>query len=401
MNPALRATGVFAAVSSQVHSKWLECTLLTAVALAGFAFLVPAAALAAPSGSIAGTVTGSDAPSGLEGVEVCVSRFIEVEEEGEREVKCATTESGGVYLVDELEAGEYDVEFRAGALPYFGEFREEAVTVGAGAVVGIDAELEAAATIAGTVTAAGEPVAEDEVCAWRLPERDKGLCAETGGDGKYRIKFATPGSFGVEFQAIDDLATQYFDHKRHWIEADPVTANLGAVSSAVDAALEAGGALNGTVLNNSEVALPEILVCAIEAPSGEPEICDETGIFGQFSLRPLATGTYKVAYSPQLGLEFFGEELFLGEHDGFNTRFYAEQTTLATATQVALVAPGTVGGLDAHLDYTKPPQLPPPAATPSVRQVPARQTKRRHCRRGFRLKKVRGKKRCIKVGKHR
>jgi hypothetical protein len=375
--------------------------LLTAVVLTCSAFLVPATAPAAPIGSIAGTVTGSDAPGGLEGVEVCVSRFIEVEEEGEREVKCATTGSGGAYLVDELEEGEYDVEFRAGALPYFGEFREEPVTVGTGAVTGIDTELEAAATIAGTATAGGEPVAEDQVCAWRLPEREKGRCDETDADGNYRIKFASPGSFGVEFQAIDGLATQYFDRKRHWIEATPVAANLGAVRSGVDAALEAGGALKGTVFNNSGVPLPEILVCAIEVPSGEPEICDETGIFGQYSLQPLATGTYKVAYSPQLGLEFFGEELFLGEHDGFNTRFYSEQTTLSAAMQVGLAAPGTVAGLDAHLLYTNPPVLPPPAATPSVRLVsPVTQPKRPRCRKGFKLKKVKGKKRCVRVRKH-
>jgi hypothetical protein len=382
--------------------------LLTAVACGCCALLAPAPASAAPTGSIAGTVTGADTHTGLQGVEVCASHFVEIEEgEGEWVESCDETDATGAYSIEALEADDYEVEFRPGELPYFGKYREERATVGAGPVTGIDAELDPAAMIAGTVSANGQPVGEDEVCAWRLPDVKKGRCAPTGEDGHYAIKFETPGEFRVEFQAIGSFATQYFDHKRHGPEAEAVTATLGAVRSGVDAALETGGAIQGTVRASSGGPLQEVLVCAVEASSLEPEACDETGIFGQYSLDPLATGTYKVGFSVELGKEFFGEELFLGENDGFQTRFYDEQTSLAAASPISLVAPGSVSGIDARLFPSNPPTaVPPPttaAPTPAALKPSPRPAKPKplHCRRGFKKKRVHGKQRCVKVHKKR
>jgi hypothetical protein len=369
--------------------------------------LAPATASAAPTGSITGTVSGADTHAGLQGVEVCASRFVETEEgEGEWAESCDETDAAGDYEIEALEADDYEVEFRPGGLPYFGQYRDELVSVGTGPSTGIDAELEPAAAIAGTVSAAGQPVEEDEVCAWRLPEAKRGRCAETDEDGHYAIKFDTPGDFRVEFQATGNYATQYFDHKRHAPEADAVTATLGVVRPGVDAALEAGGAIQGTVRASSGELLPEVLVCAVEASSLEPEACDETGVFGQYSVDPLATGTYKVGFSVELGKEFFGEELFLGENDGFQTRFYNEQTTLAAASPIGLVAPGSVSGIDAHLSPSSPPTAVPPPTTstpaPVARKPSPRpaKPKRLHCRRGFKKKRVHGKQRCVRVHKH-
>jgi hypothetical protein len=326
---------------------------------------------------------------------------VESEEgEGEREESCDETGPSGAYSIEALEEGEYEIEFRPGELPYFREYREESVTVTGGPITGVDADLDPAATIAGTVTAGGPPVEEDRVCAWRLPNAEKGLCNWTGEDGRYAIRFATPGSFRVEFQAVDNFATQYFDHKRHALEATAVAATLGAVHSGVNASLEAGGSVRGTVRASTGAPLQEILVCAVEAFGLEPEACDETGIFGQYSVGPLATGSYKIGFSVELGREFFGEELFLGENDGFQTRFYDEQTSLAAASRIGLFAPGSVGGIDARLFPTKPSTAVPPPVVP-VSSAPGPRRKRLHCRRGFRKKKVRGKMRCVKIHRKR
>lgn len=364
--------------------------MVAAGACALVALAIPAAALAAPTGSIAGTVTDAGTHGGIEGVEVCAQRFGEPEEGP----KCELTGPGGTYSIEELEAGEYGVEFLPGDLAYLGA--EEDVTVGSGPLAGVDAELTAAAVIAGTVTAAGEPVEEAKVCARRLPDGRKGLCEFTDENGNYQIKFAAPGSFGVEFQAVGKFATQYFDHKRHWREADPVTASAGTIRGGVDAGLEPGGEIRGSVLSSAGTPLPEVVVCAIEAVAGEPETCDESGIFGQYALRPLATGSYKVGFSVELGREFFGEELFLGEKDGFLTRFYDEQTTLAAASPIGLVAPGVVSGINADLvSSTPPPVLAPPA--PAI-STAVRKFKR--CGRGSKKLKIRGKQRCVKIHRH-
>lgn len=168
----------------------------------GFWALLAPAAQAAPSGSIVGTVTAADTHTGLEGAEVCASRFVESEEgEGERLEKCDEAGPTGAYSIEALEEGEYEVEFRPGELPYFGQYREGLVTVADGPSTGVNAELAAAAMIAGTVTAGGQLADEDKICAWRLPSAEKGLCARAGKDGRYAIRFASPGDFRVEFQA--------------------------------------------------------------------------------------------------------------------------------------------------------------------------------------------------------
>jgi hypothetical protein len=373
---------------------------ITVVVCGGCCALLAPPALGAPAGSIIGTVIAADTHTGLEGVEVCASRFVESEEgEGERVEKCDETDPTGAYSIETLEEGEYEVEFRPGELPYFGQYREGLVIVTGGPSAGADAELAAAAMIAGTVTAGGQPADEDRVCAWRLPSAEKGLCAWTGENGRYAIRFASSGDFRVEFQAIGSFATQYFDHKLHAPEADGVAATLGTVRSAVDASLEVGGRVQGTVRAPSGVSLQEILVCAVEASSLEPEACDETGVFGQYSIGPLATGAYKIGFSVELGREFFGGELFLRENDGFQTRFYNEQVSLAAASTINLLAPGSVSGIDAHIFPSKPSIAvsPPAVAVPSP---PALKPMRLHCRHGFRKKRVHGKQRCMKIHKH-
>jgi hypothetical protein len=379
---------------------------ITVVVCGGWVLPLSAAS-AAPTGSISGTVTAADTHAGLEGAEACASRFVEGEEGGERVYRCDETDSAGAYSIEALEADEYEMEFRPGESPYFTRYGEGSVAVSSGPSTGVDAELAPAAMIAGTVTAAGAPVAEDKVCAWRLPGAERGLCAHTGEDGRYAIRFASAGEFRVEFQAIGGFATQYFNQKRHAPEADAVTATLGTVRSAVDASLEVGGAVRGTVRADSGAPLQEILVCAVEAPSLEPEACDETGVFGQYSVGPLATGTYKIGFSVELGREFFGESLFLGENDGFQTRFYDEQTSLAAASTISLLAPGSVSGVDAHLLPSKPSTaVPPPTISgppPSASKPSSQASKpvRLRCRPGFKKKAVHGKPRCVKAHRRR
>lgn len=386
-----------------MRSKWGKAPFLIAVVPLSCLLSAPAAVSAAPVGSIAGTVTGADTHTGLEGAEVCASRLMESEEEGESEERCDATDSAGAYSIEALEEGGYEIWFWPRDLPYFAQYREEFIAVAGGPVVGVDAELNPAATIAGTVTAGGPPVEGDRVCAWRLPGAEKGLCAWTGEDGRYKIRFATPGNFRVEFQDVRGFSRQYFDHKRHAPEADTVAATLGAVHSGVDASLEAGGWVRGTVRASTGAPLQEILVCAVEAFGLGLEACDETGIFGQYAVGPLATGSYKIGFSVELGREFFGEELFLGENDGFQTRYYDEQTSLAAATTIGLLAPDSLTGIDARLFPTRPSTAvsPPVMLAPSP-LPPASKPRRLHCRRGFKKKKVHGRWRCVKIhGKRR
>ena len=99
--------------------KWGNGVLVTAVVCGCWA-LAPAAATAAPGGSIAGTVTAADTHTGLEGVEVCASRFVEGDEgEGEREEECDETDPAGAYRSKRWKTANTKFS-SAGGLPYFG-----------------------------------------------------------------------------------------------------------------------------------------------------------------------------------------------------------------------------------------------------------------------------------------
>lgn len=137
-----------------------------------------------------------------------------------------------------------------------------------------------------------------------------------------------------------------------------------ATVSGIDAALELGAKIEGTVFGAaSGTPLSSILVCSIIAASGEPWSCSETSLGGAYSLRRLPPGQYKVAFSPELS-ELFGEEWFEEEDDGFDTQFFDGKTSLATADTLTLASGGLQAGVNAHLVG---PVAPPPTVLPPRR----------------------------------
>ena len=91
----------------EARARGVRLVALVAGACGLLALAVPAGATAAPTGSIAGTVTGSDTHAAVQGVEVCGYHFVEtVDEEGEFEVACTTTGPTGAYTIEELAAAK-------------------------------------------------------------------------------------------------------------------------------------------------------------------------------------------------------------------------------------------------------------------------------------------------------
>ncbi len=377
--------------------------LLALTAALCVAALVPALASAAPTGSIEGTVTGSDTHEGVEGVEVCIYGF---ETEGEEEFfsDCVFTDSEGTYAIEEVPAGEYEVEFWAEGTGYLSEYYPDFVVVGGGAVTGIDAELSRASVIEGTVLRSSdeEPVEEVEVCAWGIEEEEFGGCTETGFNGTYELE-VPPGEWGVEFWPVftgQNLTYQYFDHRDRWGEADGVLVEEGETVEEIDADLDPGATISGHVTSAAGGAgLEEILVCAIDATTNELALCTWT-FEGEYELPFLPAGQYKVAFSLDRN-EWFGVEFF-EDADGFPTQYWNNQTTLGVANAIPLGVGQAVSGIDARLGTPSSGGgqsaviVPPATILPS----PIHKAKK-HCRKGFKRKKVKGKYRCVKRKKHR
>jgi hypothetical protein len=158
-----------------------------------------------------------------------------------------------------------------------------------------------------------------------------------------------------------------------------------------DAELSKGGRIAGTVVNAANgLPLEEIEVCAREAVAPNRYLrCGWTNAAGQYAVRGLASGSYKVEFSSQ----FPGEP-----SDGFPTQYWNGKSTLAAAEAVVVAAPSTTFGIDARLG-TPPPVIPPTAPVVPAKP-PAKPVAPKKCKKGFQKKKVKGKARCVKKKKH-
>ena len=258
--------------------------------------------------------------------------------------------------------------------------------------------VAATGSISGTVTDADAnlPVAAAEVCAWEVEGVEPPRCAFTEGDGTYAIEGLDPGDYTIEFWpggANQELALQFFDGVSRREEADVVSLADGEARTGVDADLGLGSTITGNVFDATlGRAVEGIWVCSIDAVIDELLICDKTNANGNYGIPFLPVGGYKVVFSPDSRDWGVG---FLAEDDGYPTRFWNEEASLADAFVMSIGPSWFVGGIDVR--YGTPPLVAPPAINlPSPPQV----RKPRKCKKGYRKKLVRGKRRCVRR-KHR
>ena len=375
------------------------CTL----ALLGF----PALASAVGTGAIEGEVTG---PGGSPVDEAWACAYLVSGEEFEED--CDFTEGDGLYSIGGLAAGSYKVEFWSESVSpsYVGEYYddkaywEEADEVGVvegAATTGIDAQLDEGATIEGRIDAAsvGGPVEHGLACA-QAPTEEPIACARTDLDGTYVLAGLPADEYKVEFLAaanLYNLLNQWYDHKPSPAEADFLTLAAGDARTGIDADLEPGAVIRGTVYSAVNGApLEGIGVCVLSADADGVRGCELTSHTGSYEIFGLGTSSYRVAFSPEFG-GVFGEE-----DDGYPTQYYDNTSDLAAASVLSLVAPEVRSGIDAHLLPDHSPRavlpsaaLPAAVVNPQVRSKPALR-----CRPGFHKRKVRGKQRCVKVHRH-
>lgn len=361
--------------------------------------IAPSLALGA-TGSISGTVTDASTHAPIEGILVCA--YSEDFEFEEFEESCAATGADGKYTVAGLAPGEYQVEFWPKELNYLRQFyngkssfgEADTVNVATGAITGIDAAMVEGGKIEGTVIDSSSKAGIEGVLACAFGEGGGNFvekCAVTDASGAYTIAgLPTGASYKVEFwpgfEGLDYLF-QYYDGAASFEDADPVSVTTGATTPGIDAELERGGQITGTVTDASTHApLQGVEVCAFGLTE-EFGGCGFTNAAGSYAIAPLATDSYEVV--------FFAE---FGPGGSYLTQYYNGKSNSVEADPVLVTAPQTKAGIDAHL--VRKPSPHPPVVLPHVvvpippAPVPVKTVK---CRKGFKRKMVRGKFHCVKV----
>jgi hypothetical protein len=385
----------------------------------GFSLVLCGSLAAAPAmaaaGSIAGTVTAVDGGAAIGGIWVCASTRPFGPIGG-----CEITDSAGKYEIDSLQPSFYEVsieaEGRQNYLPqwYPGKpIREEAewVEVKSGEDrAGIDAVLEVGGQITGTVTdvEGGAPIEGIEVCAHqidRVTEFGVIRCQESNADGEYTVWALPTGQFKVEFEPppfsrdAPNYIRQYYPGKSSWSEAEVRGVTAGTTSPGIDAVMQRGIGVSGTVseADGGPVYNGNTRACALDADSEAIVDCTGLEMDGTYWLPGLPFGDYRISFA--VDVEEDGQIL---HPDGFVRQYYNGKPTFAEADVLASAGPTVFSGIDAQLVRGPEvipvklglPRMPPPViVTPAERPV----SPSLHCRKGFRKKWVEGKRRCVRV----
>lgn len=230
-------------------------------------------------------------------------------------------------------------------------------------------------------------IAGVEACAIDPVEFEFVACELTGPSGEYLLDNLADGSYVVEFWARPlGYVTQYFDGKTLFSEADEVVVSGGATVPNVDAEMQEGGKIEGTVTDVATSAgIEKVEVCAYaETAFGG---CAFTDPSGDYTIHGVATGSYLVE--------------FWAGFAGYETRLYEEASNEADADLVSVVAPNATPGIDARLSKRPGPagSTASPSAPPVFAPTLHKPRSRHHCRKGFKRVKRHGHRVCVRKHK--
>ena len=228
----------------------------------------------ATGGHITGTVTG---PNGdpLAGIYVNAVRSNgDLASPG-----FAATDAQGHYDIGGLAAGDYTVSFVSPTQGYVQEFWPDAhlpatgtpVTVTEGGTTGaIDAQLDQAGSLSGTVTGpAGQPVKDVAVTVLSQDSDSRWGMANgtlTQADGTYVLGALLPGTYRVQFRDLSGAGylTEFWDDARTVAGAQDVEVTVGATTGGIDARLARPAPVTPSISN---LAVPTI---SGDAVAGRP-----------------------------------------------------------------------------------------------------------------------------------
>lgn len=326
--------------------------LAAGLLLASMALVRPADALG--SASISGLVTDRDG-------QPVAGADVEVSDPGVGVRTSLSTDGDGRFVADGLPAGRYRVCFYPAGEDLALECWEDKerhyewtpVEVGEGQLVtGIDAELEPAIHLRGTVTDdRGAPAAGVRVSAtWYLNDEDNliGCCntAVTAEDGSFDIGPLDSGEYSLGFSDKEQnrYASEWWDDASTAAAATHFQAPRGESVDHLDAVLADLAHVAGRVRGADGASASGTLVRVFrfnevdayhQVGSGSPLAAD-----GGYEIAGLQPGTYRLAFDAAPGK--------------YRTEYWNDARSLGTARDVVITGTTAVTGLDATLAVAPP-----------------------------------------------
>lgn len=312
----------------------------------------PATQAAVSPAEISGTVTNV-AGEGIEGAQIYA--YLESDEPSNPTfVQNAYSDESGAYVISDLVAGNYTLEFNAPG--FIREWWDNAAsvdkatffTVAAGSSTTNNAALTIGATISGTVTdSSGTGIEGAYVTAYLKSQEDSSLISAGGSStdesGAYSITSLASGSYTLEFQASGHLA-KWWDNAATASDATFLSVAAGASATNKNAVLATGATISGTVTNAAGTGIDGARVTAYleSADSSSPEWkgSASTDESGAYSIGELAAGDYTLEFSASGHLsEWWGN---VASSD--LATYFAVSTGTATVKDAALATGATISG---------------------------------------------------------
>jgi len=278
-----------------------------------------------PGGQISGTVKGT---SGAKARGICVTAVGRFSRHEAFEFSTRTGPKGG-YELHALFPGKYTLQFSIGCgsgSENYAPTTHHAVKLRLGQYLSVNQVLPVGASISGTVTlstSSGTPLKGICVDAFGTTRGANFGFTRTSADGTYRIIGLTGGTFQV----------QYFPCTTNGNYTSAILTaktTAGHPTSGVNAVLQTGAIISGTIKNTAGDLVPGICV---EVISSNPEggFGFSFGNKGSYSIDRLSAGTYQAGYISGCG-----------NTGSYAPQWYNNQPSDSTATPITLTTGPTI-----------------------------------------------------------
>jgi 5-hydroxyisourate hydrolase-like protein (transthyretin family) len=297
---------------------------------------------------IRGTVTGSNGVDHVQGINVTPYLKNGTSWEG---LDGTTTEADGTYDLGGLPPGQYLVYFQDWQGIYAPEYYSNAPSqsaatefnaAGGTTVSNINARLEAAGSIAGTVTGLGGTPAvggmQVSVYRWSDGQWDWFDATWTDGAGAYEASGLPSGTYHISFEGTASFAGEWYDNQPDQGSATDIVLGAAQHRTNINASLSSGAHITGTVTSTAGgLPLTNVYVYADRWAGNDWVYAQggDTDASGNYDIAGLLAGAYRVYFSPQDGA-YFGE-------------WWNDQSDANLASNIVLATGVTVGGISAAL----------------------------------------------------